>query len=127
MRISDWSSDVCSSDLLKKCKKPDDVLFINASGPENFAKGKRQNQLRDEHIQRIVDTYQQRPEEPVERYARRVSMQEIIDNDYNLNLSRYVSTAAAAREVDLKAVHAELETIESEIRKAKKRQDRAHV
>src|SRR3546814_2503133 len=93
MRISDWSSDVCSSDL---------------------AKGKRQNQLRDEHIQRIVDTYQQRPEEPVERYARRVSMQEIIDNDYNLNISRYVSTAEAEREVDLKAVHAELETIESE-------------
>src|SRR3546814_247099 len=57
--------------VLKKCKKPDDVLFINASGPENFAKGKRQNQLRDEHIQRIVDTYQQRPEEPVERYADR--------------------------------------------------------
>src|SRR3546814_757904 len=107
--------------VLKKCKKPDDVLFINASGPENFAKGKRQNQLRDEHIQRIVDTYQQRPEEPVERYARRVSMQEIIDNDYNLNISRYVSTAEAEREVDLKAVHAELETIESEIRKAKKR------
>src|SRR3546814_9200438 len=106
MRISDWSSDVCSSDL---------------SGPENFAKGKRQNQLRDEHIQRIVDTYQQSPEEPVERYARRVSMQEIIDNDYNLNISRYVSTAEAEREVDLKAVHAELETIESEIRKAKKR------
>src|SRR3546814_2797988 len=55
--------------VLKKCKKPDDVLFINASGPENFAKGKRQNQLRDEHIQRIVDTYQQRPEERSEEHT----------------------------------------------------------
>src|SRR3546814_4672886 len=109
MRISDWSSDVCSSDLLKKCKKPDDVLFINASGQENFAKGKRQNQLRDEHIQRIVDTYQQRPEEPVERYARRVSMQEIIDNDYNLNISRYVSTAAEEREARLEEHTSELQ------------------
>src|SRR3546814_15187972 len=71
--------------VLKKCKKPDDVLFINASGPENFAKGKRQNQLRDEHIQRTVDTYQQRPEEPVEHYARRVSSQAIIDTDSKHN------------------------------------------
>jgi type I restriction system adenine methylase HsdM len=106
--------------VLKKCKKPDDVLFINASGPENFAKGKRQNQLEKKHIQRIIDTYQQRPEKPVERYARRVSMQEIIDNDFNLNISRYVSTAEGEEEIDLKAVHAELEAIESKIAEAKK-------
>ncbi|HVI58241.1 MAG TPA: type I restriction-modification system subunit M [Luteimonas sp.] len=107
--------------VLKKCKKPDDVLFINASGPENFAKGKRQNQLRDEDIKRIVDTYQHRPEKPIERYARRVSMQEIIDNDYNLNISRYVSIAEADAEIDLKAVHADLESIELQICEAKKR------
>ena len=47
--------------VLKKCKKPDDVLFINAA--EHFEKGKRQNQLTDEHIAKIIDTYQQRPEE----------------------------------------------------------------
>lgn len=105
--------------VLKKCKKPDDVLFINAA--EHFTKGKRQNQLSDGDIRRIVDAYQQRPEKPIERYARRVPMQEIIDNDYNLNISRYISTAEAEREIDLKAVHAELETIESEINKAKKR------
>ena len=55
--------------VLKKCKKPDDVLFINAS--EHFEKGNRQNYLSDEHIGKIVDTYQQRPES-IERYARRV-------------------------------------------------------
>ena len=47
--------------VLKKCKKPDDILFINAS--EDFEKGKRQNKLRDEQIERIVDAYQQRPGE----------------------------------------------------------------
>lgn len=105
--------------VLKKCKKADDVLFINAA--EHFTKGKRQNQLEKKDIDRIIETYQQRPEKPVERYARRVPMQEIIDNDYNLNISRYVSTAEAEKEVDLKAVHADLKKIESEIDKAKKR------
>jgi type I restriction enzyme M protein len=107
--------------VLKKCKQPDDVLFINASGPENFAKGKRQNQLRDKDIKRIVDTYQQRPEKPLERYARRVPMQEIIDYDYNLNISRYVSTSEADAEIDLAAVHSELVTIEQSIDDAKRR------
>src|SRR5574337_830016 len=83
--------------VLKKCKKPDDVLFINAA--EHFDKGKRQNQLSDEHIQRIIDTYQQRPSD-TPRYARRVSMEEIEKNDFNLNISRYVSTAVAEEEVD---------------------------
>ena len=106
--------------VLKKCKKADDVLFINAA--EHFTKGKRQNQLSDKDIARIIDTYQQRPKKPVERYAQRVSMKEIInDNDYNLNISRYVSTAEAEKEVDLKAVHAELQANELEINQAKKR------
>ena len=76
--------------VLKKCKKADDVLFINASGPENFEKGKRQNFLTDEHIGKIVSTYQQRPTKPVERYARRVGMDEIEKEGYNLNISRYI-------------------------------------
>ena len=75
--------------MLKKCKKPDDVLFINASGPENFAKGKRQNQLRTEHIAKIIDTYKNRTNEP--RYSRRVEMDEIRKNDFKLNISRYIS------------------------------------
>lgn len=103
--------------VLKKCKKPDDVLFINAA--EHFVKGKRQNQLTEEHIARIVSTYQNRDER--ERYSRRVAMKEIVDNDYNLNISRYISTAEAEKEIDLKAVHADLEAIELKIDEAKKR------
>ena len=103
--------------VLKKCKKPDDVLFINAA--EHFTKGKRQNQLSDQDITRIVSTYRDRTEQA--RYSRRVSMQEIIDNDYNLNISRYVSTAQAEKEIDLVAVHAELVQIEQDLAEAKAR------
>ena len=101
--------------VLKKCKKPDDVLFINAA--EGFDKGKRQNQVTDEHIGKIIDAYQHRKEEP--RYARRVGMEEIKKNDFNLNISRYVSTAVAEEEVDLAATHQRLLDIEQEIAKAK--------
>ncbi len=100
--------------VLKKCKKPDDVLFINAA--EHYEKGKRQNQLLPEHIDKIVDTYQYRKEE--ERYARRVALEEIENNDYNLNISRYVSTAESEEEIDLAAVHAQLTDIEKRIAEA---------
>jgi type I restriction enzyme M protein len=100
--------------VLKKCKRPDDVLFINAA--EHFAKGKRQNQLTDQHIGHIVATYQHRKEQ--ERYARRVSMKEIAEKGYNLNISRCVSTALEDAEVDWAATHAELVRIEDEIAKA---------
>lgn len=100
--------------VLKKCKKYDDVLFINAS--EYFEKGKRQNRLLPEHIEKIVDTYQYRTEE--DRYSRRVSMEEIEKNDYNLNISRYVSTSVAEETIDLKAVNETLIAIEKKAREA---------
>ncbi len=103
--------------VLKKCKKPDDVLFINAA--DHFVKGKRQNQLTEEHIARIVSTYRNRDEH--ERYSRRVAMKEIVENDYNLNISRYISTAEAEKDIDLRAVHADLEAIALTIDEAKKR------
>jgi type I restriction enzyme M protein len=101
--------------VLKKCKRPDDVLFINAA--ERFEKGKRQNQLLPDHIDKIIDTYQHRKEEA--RYARRVSMEEIKKNDFNLNISRYVSTVEAEPEVNMAATHQRLLHIEQEIAKAK--------
>jgi len=101
--------------VLKKCKKPDDVLFINAA--EHFDKGKRQNQLKPEHIQKIIDTYKNRTEEP--RYARRVEMAEIEKNDFNLNISRYISTAVGEEEIDLAATHEALLEIEKDIQKAR--------
>jgi type I restriction enzyme M protein len=100
--------------VLKKCKKPDDVLFINAA--EHFDKGKRQNQLKPQHITKIIETYQYRKEEP--RYSRRVEIAEIEKNDFNLNISRYISTATAEKEIVLEAVNAELVDIENSIRQA---------
>jgi type I restriction system adenine methylase (hsdM) len=97
--------------VLKKCKRFDDVLFINAA--EQFEKGKRQNRLEDEHIEKIVSTYQFRREE--ERFSRRVPMEKIAEEGYNLNISRYVSTAVAEEEIDLAAVHDELVDIEGKI------------
>ena len=99
--------------VLKKCKKPDDVLFINAS--EHFEKGKRQNYLSDENIAKIIGTYQQRPES-IERYARRVEMDEIEANAFNLNISRYVSTVEPEAQIDLAAANRELDKIENQIR-----------
>ncbi|MCY4259503.1 MAG: type I restriction-modification system subunit M, partial [Rhodobacteraceae bacterium] len=99
--------------VLKKCKKPDDVLFINAS--KHFEKARRQNHLADAHIKKIIEVYRERPES-VERYARRVSMEEIAENEYNLNITRYVSTARPEAPVDVAATHRNLVEIEKQIR-----------
>lgn len=107
--------------VLKKCKKFDDVLFINAS--EHFEKGKRQNRLREgkngepNDIEKIIDTYQYRKEE--ERYSMRVSMERIEQEGYNLNISRYISTAIADEQVDLNAVSLNLTNLEQQINEAK--------
>lgn len=102
--------------ILKKCKKFDDVLFINAS--EYYEKGKRQNVLLPEHIDRIINTYQFRNEED-KNYSRRVSMEEIEKNDYNLNISRYVSTTTEEEIINLAYVKKNLDEIEDSISKAK--------
>jgi type I restriction enzyme M protein len=101
--------------VLKKCKKPDDVLFINAA--EHFDKGKRQNQLTQAHIDKIVKSYQFREEEA--RYSRRVDMVEIEKNDFNLNISSYISTAVAEEQINLNEVNETLHAIEKDIVAAK--------
>ncbi|WP_295585581.1 type I restriction-modification system subunit M [uncultured Lamprocystis sp.] len=97
--------------VLKRCKKPDDVLFVNAS--EHYEKGKRQNRLLPAHIDKIVSTYQFRTEE--DRYARRVPMEEIEANDFNLNISRYVSIATPEEVIDLGAVNRTLVELEQQV------------
>jgi len=105
--------------VLKKCKKHDDVLFINAS--EHYKQGKRQNTLREgengepNDIQKIVETYQYRPDH-IEKYARRVSMEEIEKNGYNLNISRFVSTSEDEVQIDLKDVNNKLTSINESIK-----------
>jgi type I restriction enzyme M protein len=98
--------------ILKRCKKKDDVLFINAG--EQFIKEKRQNSLSEKHLDNIVETYKFRNER--ERYSRRVSMDEIKKNDYNLNISRYVSTSEDEIQIDLKEVNKKLTLINESIK-----------
>ncbi|MDR3628591.1 MAG: type I restriction-modification system subunit M [Ignavibacteriaceae bacterium] len=105
--------------VLKKCKKTDDVLFINASSAEHYEKGKRQNILLPKHIEKIVNAYQIRKTE--DRYSRVVSMEEIKKNDFNLNISRYISTTVDEEPIDLQEVHERLLEIEKDIVKARKK------
>jgi type I restriction enzyme M protein len=100
--------------VLKRCKKSDDVLFINAA--EHFVKDKRQNKLAEEHIAKIIDTYQFRKEE--DRYSKRIDMDRIVEEGYNLNISRYISTAEQEIAIDLSATHLELVEIEKQIRES---------
>ena len=103
--------------VLKKCRKSDDILFINAA--ECYEKGKKQNTLTPEHIDKIVETYRTRAEE--DRFSRRVKLKEIAENDYNLNITRYVSLAQEEAQIDLKANHKRLDEIESKITVARQK------
>ena len=100
--------------VLKKCKKEDDVLFINAS--ETYDKGKRQNTLGDDHFDTIIETYKYRNELP--KYSRRVSMDEIANQGYNLNISRYVNTSSDEVKIDLREVNLKLNDINKKIKEA---------
>lgn len=103
--------------VLKKCRKSDDVLFINAS--EGYKKDKRQNRLEDKNIEKIIATYQFRKEES--RYSKRISLERIEKEDFNLNITRYVSTAQEEEPIDLQKVNDELKEI---ARRSKKALDR---
>ncbi len=93
--------------LVLKSKRNGDsgnILFIDAS--KEFKSGKTQNELSDENIQKIIDAYTRRVD--IEKYAHVATMDEIIDNDYNLNMPRYVDTSEEEEEIDIAAVKAEL-------------------
>ncbi|RVE16181.1 restriction endonuclease subunit M [Escherichia coli] len=89
------------------------MLFIDAS--REFKAGKNQNQLSEENIKKIVKTY--RDGDNVEKYAYLASLKEIQDNDYNLNIPRYVDTFEEEDEIDLVAVRAEREQLKVELAK----------
>lgn len=101
--------------VLKKCQTNADVLFIDAS--REFAKDKRQNRLRvgengePNDIDKIIDTYQYRRE--IDKYSRCVPLSEIKENDYNLNIPRYVDTFEEEEEIDIQAVMSEIESLEA--------------
>ena len=105
---------VASTEVFKKSRTCDDVLFIDASGEGNYEKGKNQNLLRDSDIARIVSTYEAR-EAKVDKYSYRASRAEIRENDYNLNIPRYVDTFEEEELVDIDEVKRNIESIEAEL------------
>lgn len=103
--------------VLKKNREMiDGVLFIDAS--REFEKAKNQNRLTAENIEKIVETYKNRAD--VEKYAHLASRDEIRDNDYNLNIPRYVDTFEPEEEIDLAEVQRQIEQDEREIAELEK-------
>jgi type I restriction enzyme M protein len=87
------------------------VLFVDAS--QDFVSGKNQNTLSEEHIQRIMAAYLARAEE--EKYAHVADFAEIKENDFNLNIPRYVDTFEEEEEIDIDAVQVEIDALEKEL------------
>ena len=99
--------------VFKKNRISRDVLFIDASGEGNFEKGKNQNILRDYDIEKIVQAYYAR--ENVDKYAYVASFDEIKENDFNLNIPRYVDTFEEEELVDIDQVKQNIADIEAEL------------
>jgi type I restriction enzyme M protein len=99
--------------VFKKCKEnPDDILFIDAS--QHFEKVKTQNYLREEDIERIVETYAKR--ETIDKYSYVAGLDEVKENDYNLNIPRYVDTFEEEEQVDIQLMASELKTLETDMK-----------
>ncbi|GAK96694.1 type I restriction-modification system DNA-methyltransferase subunit M [Nonlabens tegetincola] len=88
-------------------------MFIDASGEDHYEKVKNQNELREQDVMEIVETYRSRTEK--DKYSNVVTIQEIRDNDYNLNMPRYVDTFEDEVIIDLDAVTARLKTIDEQL------------
>lgn len=98
--------------IFKNNKNNNNILFIDAS--KEFAKEKNQNILRDKYIEKIVKTYAERKE--VKKYAHIATMQEIAENNYNLNIPRYVETFEEEKTIDLGKIVKEMKSLEAEIK-----------
>lgn len=96
---------------LQNNRKTKDILFIDAS--KDFIKGKNQNSLSEEAIDKIILTYSNRQD--VEKYAHLATPEEVQENDYNLNIPRYVDTFEEEEEIDLAEVNKQLEQDNKEI------------
>lgn len=98
--------------VFKKCRKQDDnILFIDSS--QNFGKVGNQNVLRPEDIDEIINTYRERTDKP--KYSHAASLKEVEENDYNLNIPRYVDTFEAEESIDLARVAEDLQALENEM------------
>jgi len=111
-----YGTGIPAAILVFKRNKPDtDVLFIDAS--REYQDGKNQNKLRQSDIDKIVATYKAR--ESVEKYAYLASFEEIQENDFNLNIPRYVDTFEEEEEIDIEAVQTEIDQLEKELAEVK--------
>ncbi|MEN0005811.1 MAG: type I restriction-modification system subunit M [Bacteroidota bacterium] len=100
--------------VFKKCREQsDNILFIDASGEDYFQKGSNQNYLREADIERIVKTYRERIVQ--EKFSYLATLEEVQENDYNLNIPRYVDTFEEEEPVDLQAVAQALVQLEEEM------------
>jgi type I restriction enzyme M protein len=103
--------------VFKKCREqPEDILFIDAS--QYYEKVKTQNYLREEDVGRIVDTYEKRI--TIDKYSYVASLDEVRENDYNLNIPRYVDTFEEEESVDISTLVRELKTLETEMKSTDK-------
>lgn len=97
--------------VFKKNRKTKDIFFIDASN--EFEKGKNQNKLTHENINKIIATYKNRGD--VDKYAHVASLEEIKENEFNLNIPRYVDTSEEEQVIDLDEVNKQLEQDKQEI------------
>ena len=104
------SIPTCILVLKKNRTHTGDILFIDASN--DFDKQKNQNKLLPEHLDKIIDAFTQR--QNIEKYAKVATLQEVKDNDYNLNIPRYVDTFEAEDEIDLNAIAQQLKDLEQQ-------------
>lgn len=100
--------------VFKKCREdPENILFIDAS--QYFEKAKNQNMLRNEDIEKIINTYRNRTED--EKYSKQATLREIAENDYNLNILKYVETFEAEESFDIDAVAQEIKALHKQMAK----------
>ncbi len=100
--------------VFKKCREqPEDVLFVDAS--QYFDRATNQNYLRNSDIDKIIKAYRNRSDE--ERYSRKVGLTELAENEYNLNIPRYIDTSEEEEPIDIFAISKQLKSLDKEINK----------
>lgn len=105
--------------VFKKCREVNDnVIFIDASGDDHFIKSGNQNELRNEDVEEIIATYRAR--EAKDKYSYVATLAEIAENDYNLNIPRYVDTFEEEEEIDLSEVSFNLKSLDKELEEVNK-------
>lgn len=99
--------------IFKKNRRKKDIFFIDASGEGNYEKGKNQNILREVDLVRIVTTYEKR--ESTDKYSYKATFKEVQENDFNLNIPRYVDTFVEEAMIDIDEVNENIANIEAEL------------